>query len=98
MGALADGLDVAFVPIWGWGPTLGRGFHLDPDRAAQALALLRPRIAVPIHWGTYHPLHLGLLDVPAYLREPPLRFVEAATAAAPDVEVRVLEPGAGLDL
>ncbi len=25
--------------------------HLDPERAAATLPLLRPRLAVPIHWG-----------------------------------------------
>ncbi len=41
-------VDVALVPIWGWGPTLGPG-HLDPRTAAEALRVIRPRIAVPIH-------------------------------------------------
>ena len=91
-------LDLALVPIWGWGPSLGRGKHMDPERAAEALSLLRPRIAVPIHWGTYHPLHLGLREAPCYLSEPPERFVRAAANVAPDVEVRVLQPGETLDL
>jgi len=98
--AMADlgHLDLALVPIWGWGPSLGRGKHMDPERAAESLALLRPRIAVPIHWGTYHPLHLGLRDAPGYLSEPPERFVRAAADVAPDVEVRVLQPGESLEL
>src|SRR3712207_288330 len=29
------GVDIALLPVWGWGPTLGPG-HLDPDRAAEA--------------------------------------------------------------
>jgi hypothetical protein len=33
MATLAPDLDVALVPIWGWGPSLGPG-HLDPRRAA----------------------------------------------------------------
>lgn len=52
MATLSDDLDVALLPVWGWGPTL-RGGHLDPYRAAQALTMLRPRIAIPIHWGTF---------------------------------------------
>jgi L-ascorbate metabolism protein UlaG (beta-lactamase superfamily) len=91
-------LDLALIPIWGWGPTLGGGAHLDPERAAEALTLLRPRIAVPIHWGTYHPLHLGLLDAPAFLAQPAVRFVEEAATRAPAVDVRVLEPGTSLEL
>ena len=97
MEELGDGLDLALVPIWGWGPSLGSG-HLDPEGAARAIALLRPRIAVPIHWGTYHPVYLGLRAVPSFLRQPPLRFVEAAAEAAPEVEIRVLQPGESLEL
>ena len=91
-------LDLALVPIWGWGPSLGRGKHMDPERAAESLSLLRPRVAVPIHWGTYHPLHLGLREAPRYLSEPPERFVRAAASVAPEVDVRVLRPGETLDL
>ena len=54
MAHLGSGLDVALVPVWGWGPTLGAG-HLDPERAARAMQMLRPRIAIPIHWGTFAP-------------------------------------------
>jgi L-ascorbate metabolism protein UlaG (beta-lactamase superfamily) len=97
MSSLADGLDVALLPIWGWGPKLGSR-HLDPLRAARALTLLRPRIAVPIHWGTYHPLHLGLRRAPSYMREPADRFRELAAEAAPDVDVRILQPGESLEL
>jgi L-ascorbate metabolism protein UlaG (beta-lactamase superfamily) len=89
-------VDLAFLPIWGWGPTLGRGKHMGPESAAQALALVRPRIAVPIHWGTYHPLHHGIRSVPAFLSDPPELFVRAAAALAPEVEVRVLQPGQSL--
>ena len=85
-------VDVALVPIWGWGPRLGPG-HLDPERAAQAVALLRPRVAIPVHWGTYYPVHQGITGRPAYLKSPPGEFVAAAAVAAPDVEVRVLQPG-----
>ncbi len=98
MTDLATGLDLALVPIWGWGPTLGHGGHMDPERAAEALTLLRPRIAVPIHWGTYHPLHLGVKTVPRFLSEPPELFVRAAAAVAPEVEIHVLEPGEALSL
>ncbi len=49
-----EGIDVALIPIDGWGPKVGIG-HLDPAGAADAVRLLRPRIAVPIHWGTYAP-------------------------------------------
>src|SRR6185503_2691890 len=83
-------LDLALLPVWGWGPRLGPG-HLDPVGAAEALTLLRPRIAVPIHWGTYSPL--WYLRPPAYLSEPGVAFAREAARLAPEVEVRVLTPG-----
>jgi L-ascorbate metabolism protein UlaG (beta-lactamase superfamily) len=95
MSALAP-LELALIPVWGWGPSLGQG-HLDPERAAQTLPLLRPRVAVPIHWGTYFPAHLGLRGHHR-LREPPREFARAAAQLAPDVEVRILEPGDGFEL
>jgi L-ascorbate metabolism protein UlaG (beta-lactamase superfamily) len=95
LDGLVPDLDLALLPIWGWGPKLGRGEHLDPERAAEALTLLRPRIAVPIHWGTLAPIYVG--DT-AFLREPPESFRRAAAVRAPDVDVRVLQPGESLTL
>src|SRR5262249_48708650 len=66
MEGLVPGLDLALLPIWGWGPSIGAG-HLDPERAAEAVALLQPRIAVPIHWGTLRP----------FFRSPRARFLRA---------------------
>lgn len=88
---------VGLVPIWGWGPGLGGG-HLDPTRAAEAVARIRPAVAIPIHWGTYSPIHLGLRGAPAFLRLPAAEFVAAARERAPEAEVRVLEPGESLEL
>lgn len=89
--------DVALLPIWGWGPSLGGG-HLDPRRAAEALRLLRPRTCIPIHWGTYSPIHLGLRGAPAFLKLPAAEFVTIAAELVPDVQVRVLQPGESIDL
>jgi L-ascorbate metabolism protein UlaG (beta-lactamase superfamily) len=91
MAELGSALDVALLPVWGWGPSLGQG-HLDPDTAARALALLRPRIAIPVHWGTLFPMGLSRLR-PKALKEPPLVFKENAARLAPDVDVRILAPG-----
>jgi L-ascorbate metabolism protein UlaG (beta-lactamase superfamily) len=98
MDGLVSDLDVALLPIWGWGPTLGRGKHLDPDRAAEALVLLRPRIAVPIHWGTYRPFQHGVRRLPKFLTEPGALFARAAAERAPEVAVEILEPGDSLAL
>jgi L-ascorbate metabolism protein UlaG (beta-lactamase superfamily) len=87
-------LDGALVPIWGWGPVAGEG-HLDPRKAAQALTLLRPAVAIPIHWGTYRPVHYRN---PAWLTEPAEQFLREAAAVAPDVEVRVLALGETTEL
>jgi L-ascorbate metabolism protein UlaG (beta-lactamase superfamily) len=95
---LVDDLDVALIPIWGWGPTLGRGRHLDPEKAAEAVRLLSPRIAIPIHWGTYAPLHMAIRRSPEFVRSPPGAFELAARRVAPGVEVRVLEPGTSLSI
>jgi L-ascorbate metabolism protein UlaG (beta-lactamase superfamily) len=89
MSALAGSLDVALLPVAGWGPKVGPG-HLDPVRAAQALRLLRPRMAVPIHWGTLSPLTRSTSS------DPPEAFRRLAAELAPQVEVRILEPGAAL--
>jgi L-ascorbate metabolism protein UlaG (beta-lactamase superfamily) len=93
---LAKGLDVALLPVWGWGPNLGRG-HMDPERAAEALTLLRPRIAIPIHWGTFYPRWLGWLR-PHLLTEPPQIFREEAAKRMPEVDIQILAPGSTLDL
>ncbi len=89
-------LDAAMLPVWGWGPTLGPG-HMNPKKAAEALGLLAPRIAVPIHWGTLYPLGLRRTR-PAPLSQPPLDFERLAARLAPDVDVHVLAPGGSLSL
>ena len=87
-------IDAALLPVAGWGPTLGPG-HMDAERAAEAAALLRPAVAVPIHWGTLHPRgrRRG-----AWFHRPPHRFAARVAQLAPEVDVRVLEPGAALEL
>jgi len=92
MRDLAGDLDVALLPIGGGGPRLPPG-HLDPAGAARALELLRPRIAVPIHWGTYTRVLLSRDEA-----APAALFVELAAAQAPGVEVRVLPVGGTLDV
>lgn len=90
-------VDVGLIPIWGWGPGLGAG-HLDPERAAQAVALIRPGRVVPIHWGTYFPIHLGLRGRPGFVELPPAQFLVEMARSAPGVPVTVLRPGERTDL
>lgn len=95
-GLASERIDVALVPVGGWGPRLGAG-HLDPRRAAEAVRLIRPRVAVPIHWGFLRPVGLGRLE-PRYLTQPGEIFARLSAETAPDVEVRVLEPGESLEV
>jgi L-ascorbate metabolism protein UlaG (beta-lactamase superfamily) len=95
MGQLAGLVDIALLPIAGWGPRVGPG-HLDPQRAAEAAASIAPRVAVPIHWGT---LALNVRrSRGGDPGEPARRFVELAARLAPEVEVRVLAPGERTEL
>lgn len=96
MADLGRRIDAALIPVWGWGTTLGTG-HLTPERAAEALQLLRPRVAVPIHWGTLHPVGLGL-GRPRFLTDPPHHFARHAARLAPDVRVEIVPPGASVNL
>jgi L-ascorbate metabolism protein UlaG (beta-lactamase superfamily) len=89
MGDLARGLHVALLPISGWGPRVGRG-HMDPARAARAVELLEPRVAVPLHWGTLASPRAPWLGDP---ERPAREFVQQVAALTPGVEVRVLRPG-----
>ncbi|MGY1642859.1 MBL fold metallo-hydrolase [Geodermatophilus sp. SYSU D00703] len=98
MHLLGDrGVDVALLPVWGWGPTLGPG-HLDPHAAAEATARLRPRIAVPVHWGTLTVPGGTVLPglrgrVRPLLVEPPHTFAAAVATLGLDTHVAVTEPG-----
>jgi L-ascorbate metabolism protein UlaG (beta-lactamase superfamily) len=94
MSDLAGRVDVALLPVGGWGPRVPAG-HLDPDRAAEAVARIRPRIAVPIHWGTLRAwgAQRGLDPV-----TPASSFARAVGRLAPETEVRVLMPGQRLAL
>jgi L-ascorbate metabolism protein UlaG (beta-lactamase superfamily) len=102
MASLKD-LDVALLPVWGWGPTLGPG-HLDPKRAAAAVDLLKPRVAVPVHWGTL--ALTGLPKAPGrhgrrmrhLLEHPPLEFAEAVAELGLSTRVLVTTPGENVRL
>jgi L-ascorbate metabolism protein UlaG (beta-lactamase superfamily) len=89
MASLAPAIDAALLPVAGWGPRLPPG-HLDPLRAAKALGLIQPRIAIPIHWGTYAPFTTRSPDGAAAA---PGEFRTQAAMLAPGVDVRVLQVG-----
>ena len=95
MAELRGHVDVALLPVWGWGSRLGAG-HLDPESAAAAAALIAPAVAIPIHWGTFTMPHVrGHAEDRA---RPAREFAEYAKRYAPAVEVRMLTPGAKTSL
>lgn len=86
-------LDIALLPVWGYSHRVGSG-HLTPMTAAQALTRLQPRVAVPIHWGSFRYLGPRFLWKGAdYMNTPPHAFAEYASRLAPETEIRVLRPG-----
>jgi L-ascorbate metabolism protein UlaG (beta-lactamase superfamily) len=69
------GIDLAMLPI-------GSVFTMDPFQAAKALALLKPKKAMPMHYKSF-----------PILEQSADRFVKLAKKEAPGVEVVVLKPG-----
>ncbi len=91
MARLRDRLDLALLPVWGWGPNIGPG-HLNPRRAALAVELMRPRLSIPIHWGTLYPVGLKRIW-PDRLSAPPVDFAQFVGSLETPHEVRILQPG-----
>ncbi|MFD0580474.1 MBL fold metallo-hydrolase [Dactylosporangium darangshiense] len=87
-------VDLALVPVWGWGWTLGPG-HLDPAGAAEAMRLAGPAQAVPIHWGTLWPIGCWRVRPDRFTR-PGDEFAAHTRTTAPATDVRVLAPGESL--
>ncbi|WP_369226668.1 MBL fold metallo-hydrolase [Streptomyces sp. R39] len=89
-------VDVALLPVGGWGPYLGEG-HLDAGRAARALARLAARSAVPVHYGTYWPIGMDGVR-PHEFHAPGDEFVRLAAEYAPQVAVHKLGHGESVRL
>jgi L-ascorbate metabolism protein UlaG (beta-lactamase superfamily) len=96
LGHPGERLDLALLPVGGWGLTLGPG-HLDPVRAALTLRLLRPRAALPIHWGTVRPPAVWRIRSHLWT-SPGESFAGYAARFAPDVAVHVSAPGSRIVL
>lgn len=96
MWDLAGRVDVALLPVSGWGLTLGRG-HMDPRDAAEAAVRICPAVATPIHWGTLYPLGLRRLAGRRF-EGPGEAFREAVADRAARIEVQVLRPGQSMPL
>ncbi len=84
-------VDLALIPVGGWGPSLGVG-HLDPVRAAEAVRRVGARYAVPVHFGTFWPIGCDWLKPELFL-PPGDRFKAEMASADARVKVEVLVPG-----
>ena len=91
MRDVAGGVDLALLPVWTWGPHLGPG-HLGPRAAAEVARDIGAATVVPIHWGTLYPRHLHRVWRRP-LMEPGDRFAAYARRLAPNIDVRVMQPG-----
>ncbi len=85
-------LDLALIPVGGWGPTLGSEHHLDAADGAEALRRAKAAWAVPVHYGTLWPVGLGRVRSHMF-RDPGEEFARVAQRTAPDSRVRVLAQG-----
>lgn len=83
--------DVALLPIWGWGPTIGPG-HLDPHRAARAAALLGADAVLPVHWGTFAPIGFGR-SIARWFDRPAQELEAAIREVSPHTALRLVHPG-----
>ena len=91
MEGLGSPLDIALLPVGGWGFTLRVG-HLNPWTATEALRLLRPRVAVPIHWGTLWTPGLRKIFDTRFSKPGP-EFAKLASSHAPQSSVCLTSPG-----
>jgi L-ascorbate metabolism protein UlaG (beta-lactamase superfamily) len=88
-------VDLALVPVGGWGPTLVHG-HMDPAHGAEAVARVGARWAVPVHWGTFWPRgmrHVARTNHHHLFHTPGERFADALRERSPATEALPLEHG-----
>jgi L-ascorbate metabolism protein UlaG (beta-lactamase superfamily) len=85
-----DHVDIAVVPIGGWGPRLSPG-HMGPTEAATACAVTGARAALPVHWGTLHVPPTGLFG--DWMDRPLDLFADALHRIAPACHLVRLLPG-----
>jgi L-ascorbate metabolism protein UlaG (beta-lactamase superfamily) len=90
-------IDLALIPVGGWGPTLGAQGHLDAADAAEAVRRAKASWAVPVHYGTLWPIGMHRIRTHMFT-EPGRRFAELAERSAPDTQVRVLAHGETLTI
>ncbi|MFG3296871.1 MBL fold metallo-hydrolase [Streptomyces sp. NPDC048179] len=93
------GIDLALMPINGLTsrPQGNRQEVMDATQAAELTALLRPRLAVPIHYA-YTSGAIGDRILVKLDRNHPEHYQDAAGDLAPDTEVHILPTGRVLTL
>jgi L-ascorbate metabolism protein UlaG (beta-lactamase superfamily) len=96
LAAEAGQVDLALVPVGGWGPSLGPG-HLDPVRAAEAVRRVGASTAVPVHFGTFWPIGFDRVRPDLFL-PPGDRFRAAMADVDPAVKVELLAPGESFEV
>ena len=89
-------VDLALVPVWGWGWSIGPG-HLDPTLAAEATRRAGASWAVPIHWGTLWPIGFARVR-PDRFHQPGEEYSRMVARRAPGTRVRVLPPGGSMSV
>ncbi len=67
--------DVALLPTGGY-------FTMDPKQASVAVSLIRPKVAIPMHYGTWEPIDTD-----------PKEFERLVKKAAPRTKVVIMQPG-----
>jgi L-ascorbate metabolism protein UlaG (beta-lactamase superfamily) len=90
-------LDLALIPVGGWGPSLSAEGHLDPAGGAEALRRVKAAWAVPVHYGTFWPIGMGRVR-PHMFHGPGTEFARRAARSSPDTHVRVLTHGETLTI
>jgi L-ascorbate metabolism protein UlaG (beta-lactamase superfamily) len=90
-------LDLALVPVGGWGPSLHPEGHLDAIGGAEALRRVKAGWAVPVHYGTFWPVGLAGFRTHMF-RDPGENFARRAAEVSPETRVRVLRHGESLTI
>ena len=94
---LAGGrIDVALLPIGGWGPRLSPG-HMGPLEAVEACRRVRPRAVLPIHFGTFHPRGMELTGL-GWMTRPRAEFAAELARTCPEVHLLEVDLGGAVEL
>jgi L-ascorbate metabolism protein UlaG (beta-lactamase superfamily) len=94
LALLRGAVDLALLPIGGWGLTLGP-HHLDARQAAGVCEMMAPRAALPIHFATLAVPPTRALR-PLWARQRPELFAATVRQRAPDTVALLAPPGVEL--